>query len=192
MKMLKKTKPGNMALSGAIFFFIIALILILFLGTSKRSMLTDARDSIATSMVASNLAVSCPDANALGSEGTTKLGNQSAYSIYTECLKKNMGLNDDMTPKENTEFVSTIKGAVTVSKIITYSVVDNDVTVTTYTPVGMTEQTMQNGVGIVTTPNGIKVSKSGVYSEITFSVKLIGNNESQKTMRQYTDVRVTN
>ena len=192
MKLIQKKKSGNMALSGAIFFFVIAIIVVLFEGTAKKSLLTDARDSLATSMVASNLAVSCPDADALGSKGTTLLNNQSAYQIYTECLKKNLGLNDDMTPKENSEFSSTIRGAVKVSQVITYSVVNNDVTVTTYTPAGVTSQTNTNGVGIVTTPNGIKVSKSGVYSEITFNVQLIGNHQSQKTMKQFTDIRVTN
>ena len=50
------------------------------------------------------------------SEGTIGVDNAKLYSVYTSMLAKNLNLNDDLTPKQN----SVAEGPVTIDSLIVY------------------------------------------------------------------------
>jgi hypothetical protein len=90
-----------------------------------------------------------------------------AREIFTEALKGNMDLTDDMSPAHANS--SYIAGRVEIKDFRIYNVDGDSVTEYVITETGITENT---GVyGNVSTPSGAVVSSAGAYAEITFDTK---------------------
>ena len=118
-------------------------------------------------LAASNLASAVIDLEEYGISHVVKIKDPlSAYRLYCEAVKGNLGLNDQWEGSNQ----ALISGKVTVEAYIIYNVKGNGVTVHAVDNTGQL-YSWQGRKGAVTAPNGQVVEYTSVYSEISFPVK---------------------
>lgn len=118
-------------------------------------------------LAASNLASAVIDLEEYGISHAVKIADPlSAYRLYCDAVKGNLGLNDHWEGSNQ----ALISGPVTVENYIVYNVQGDRVTVHSVDNTGQV-YSRQGQRGAVTAPNGRVVEYTGVYSEISFQVK---------------------
>ena len=190
LKKIKRTKKnGALSLTAPTLLLTVGFLILLGLSMWRLSLLKDSRDDISTAMASANLAVMCPDAQILGRDGITTIPIDSrSYQIYKDCLMKSLNLDSNLVPNNLSEN-STVEDY-HIKRLIIYNVVDDNVTATEIQSNGSAVQISSGNVGTVMTPNNMKVSKSGVYSELSCTTKLFKGEKVERTLQRFSDVRV--
>jgi len=163
----------------------LALLLLLFLMAQLQIYLYQM-DSLylEDALAASNLASAVMDLEEYGISGKVLISDVGeAYERYQAAVKANLGLDD------NWECVNSnlIAGNVTVERYIVYNVEDDVVTITEYGKPGRYMVSSQP-VGWVRAPDNSLVSKTGVYSELSFWVKGLFGVEIQAHKGKLVDI----
>lgn len=118
-------------------------------------------------LAASNLASAVIDLEEYGISNTVRISNlDEAYRKYMNAVKRNLNL-DENWEGTNTALIS---GKVSVVNYSIYNVSDNAVSVFQVSEDGRIH-TWEGVLGYVTSPNGVLIENTGVYSELSFPVR---------------------
>ena len=161
-----KKKEGKVSIFIAIMSLQIIVIVIVY--SLKINQLEFTRNFVEDSLVNANLAAATIDLEEYGATNNI-INKDSAKSFndYSISLKEGLGLDDSFIPDED----SFIKSKVIVEKFIIYSVLDNDVLMSSRDSNGNFANTVyKDQVGIMKTPDGFLIKDTTVYSQISFSV----------------------
>lgn len=122
-------------------------------------------------LAASNLASAVIDIEEFGTTNNIVIASSDdAFAIYKDAIRYNLNL-DDAWECPNKALIS---GPVRILTYIIYNVRDQDVEIYTYDENGsVTHQVISNGLGTVTSPNGIIIENTSIYSRIGFPVEAI-------------------
>lgn len=173
MKFILKKRCGKIYYSLAAFLIIFSTILVVF--EVKINGIKMVKSLAEDSITASNLACLIVDLGEFGATHNIQIKDVSeAYNIYCNSLKGNMKLNNDFIPVSE----DVIKGRITIHRFILFNVNGDQITKTEILNGEFQSEEIINGqVGIMTTPDGTRVSNTTVYSKIGFVVRGFMNYE---------------
>lgn len=118
-------------------------------------------------LAASNLASAVIDLEEYGISHTVRIAEPAdAYAAYVRAVKKNLNLDENWECANS----SLISGKVTVADYIVYNVEEDAVHIFRVSENGRIH-TWEGVPGHVTAPNGVTVTATGVYSELSFPVE---------------------
>lgn len=118
-------------------------------------------------LAASNLAAAVIDVEEYGISHAIRIADpQKAFSLYRTAVKGNLNLNDEWECPGK----GLISGPVRVERFIVYNVRQNAVEVSSFAADGSVSF-RRGQAGQETAPNGIPVESTGIYSEISYTVR---------------------
>lgn len=162
-----KKKDGTIESFLTIGIITFGVVFVLFLIKSKE--ISIMSDYVSDGLVASNLAAATVDLKTYGT--SNKIVNndfEKSYVEYSESLKMNLNLDDNLKPLQN----NMINSNVVISTFAIYNVEGNDVYMTKREDGGIIQnQKYTNGLGSVKTPEGVVVESTTIYSKIGFELK---------------------
>lgn len=145
------------------FLFILVMLVAVFQLYIYRSVKTFVEDALA----ASNLASAVVDIREYGISHNIIISDPAdAYELYQDALKINMNLDNQWNYTDQT----IISGEVEILDYIVYNVRETDVEIS-YFGQNQYQETVADGLGNVTAPNGMTIESTSVYSRITFPVE---------------------
>lgn len=177
----RKNKGSNLIIPLFSTFIIILLFVICYFATDLY-ILNSESEIVSDCQTASNLAVFTKknwDIDLLSQNpGTNDICMKdpaAAFDTFKRHLKYNFSLNDDFSPKSDTNF---IKGHVVIKKFILYNVRGNDIYEYDFNSSDgtFTTQCITNGKNVLKTPKGTLIETTTVHSEIEFSIYSSFNN----------------
>lgn len=205
--MKKKSGVGNFALITIAFllFFLSLTVYHIYLRSAQSIKIT-SNDKAILSVLAANVAdryeyASCKVV-ALDTTGYTGYGDynlpndfregcKGAYSLAQKRFEDALMKNFDATKAGGNTYESNLPylGTIVVNEFKIYNIRYNDV----YENSGGETTVYSNQVGIMTTPNGKTISHSGVYADMTLTIKGLGPfGDFTMPMKEYVDIKENN
>jgi len=160
---LKKARGSMEAVTGLFFLFFMAVLLC---AEFQREAYRSASLYMEDALAASNLASAVIDIEEYGISHAIQISDPSqAFERYQNAVKGNLQLNESWECTNRT----LISGPVSVEKYIVYNVDKGKITIFTVNANGAV-QCSEGDVGNVKAPNGITITNTSVYSEISFPI----------------------
>lgn len=163
--LLQNTESGQIGWAAGLWFLLFAgILLCAFL---QLEMFRSSSRYMEDALAASNLAAAVIDVEEYGISHAIKIDDpQEARKRYMTAIKGNLNL-DDKWECANKELIS---GPVNIDNFTVYNVSGNVVEIYSYDENGVLSS-RQGTLGQVKAPNGIAVESTGIYSEISYSIR---------------------
>lgn len=136
-------------------------------------------------LAASNLASALIDVEEYGRSRVIRIADpRRAYEIYKEALSVNLQLDEEGRSFQR----ELLEGPVKVLSYIVYNVEGDQVKAYAFTEEGSLEEAVPGQVGLVFTPDGVRVETTTIYSRIRFGVKGLGQQYIQAEKEKSVDI----
>lgn len=175
-------KDGGITIFISLIAFFIVTICICFSFTIRK--LDFTRNYIEDGLVASNLAAATID---LKEYGTTKniINNdfEKSFRDFSNSLKVNLDLDEKYISKNKI-----IDGSIKVDIFRIYNVKGEDIEIITKDNGQFKKYKYNNSVGKISTPDGVIIKNTTIYSKISFTIKTIFNQEKYVSKENSVDI----
>lgn len=170
MLRLKSSGQANIVVS--MFLFILVLVVVLFGFRIMQYMIISAE--VEDALAASNLASAIVDLEEYGKTHHIRIPDErAAFGKYREALVVNLQLDEYLNTTRRDYFLSPI----TILQYVIYNVEGELVEIFVMNGEGQLVSLNSGRVGTVSTPDGVRVETTGIYSKIGFEVEgLLGQN----------------
>lgn len=160
-----KTESGKVEWALGLFFLLFLGILLI--SGIQVDIFRSSSDYLEDALALSNLASAVIDVEEYGISHCLVIPDPwQAYQRYRTAVKGNLNLSEDWQCPAG----QLITGSVRIVNYTVYSVIDDDVEVSSFDENGLMNQ-WREPLGIATAPNGILIESTGVYSEIAYQVE---------------------
>lgn len=161
---LLKTESGKVEWAAGLFSLLFLGIMLC--AVLQMDMYRSSSDYLEDALALSNLASAVIDVEEYGISHQLVISDpQQAYERYREAVKGNLNLDDSWQCPAG----KLISGPVRIVNYTVYSVMDNDVTVTSFDESGYMSRWSET-LGSARAPGGIPIVSTSVYSEIAYQI----------------------
>lgn len=183
-QLFRKAEKRAGSIEGAVGLFFLLFLTILVCAEIQISAFQATSLYLEDALAASNLASAVIDIREYGISHTVRISNPTeAYELYVRAIKENLQL-DENWECSNRKLIS---GQVNVEKYIVYNVEENVVFISQVSNDGRVYSD-QGVLGSVSTPDGTVIERTGIYSEISFPVKVLWGSVVQAHKGKLVDI----
>lgn len=163
--LLQNTESGQISWAAGLWFLLFAAVLLC--AFVQLEVFRSSSRYMEDALAASNLAAAVIDVEEYGISHAIQIGDpQEARKRYMTAIKGNLNL-DDTWECANKHLIS---GPVNIDNFTVYNVSGNDVEIYSFDENGVLSR-RQGALGQVKAPNGLAVESTGIYSEISYSIR---------------------